>query len=112
MVVVRWSVAPELRIHQPVASAVEPAPRSVYAAGRPCGTKVSPDNVRIVPLGGLGEIGMNCLAVEQQDGIMVVDCGTAFPYEDLGVDLIHPDFSYLLRNAERIHGVFLTHAHE
>jgi ribonuclease J len=73
---------------------------------------VSPDNVRIVPLGGLGEIGMNCLAIEQQDGIMVVDCGTSFPYEDLGVDLIHPDFSYLLRNAERIHGIFLTHAHE
>jgi ribonuclease J len=73
---------------------------------------VSPDNLRIVPLGGLGEIGMNCLAIEQQDGIMVVDCGTAFPYDDLGVDLIHPDFSYLLRNAERIHGIFLTHAHE
>jgi len=55
---------------------------------------------------------MNCLAIEQQDGILIVDCGTAFPYEDLGVDVVHPDLSYLLQRAERIHGVFLTHAHE
>ncbi len=73
---------------------------------------VSPDSVRIIPLGGLGEIGMNCLAVEQADGILVIDCGTAFPYQDLGVDLVHPDLRFLLDNAERIHGVFLTHGHE
>jgi ribonuclease J len=65
-----------------------------------------------VPLGGLGEIGMNCLAIEQQDGILVVDCGTAFPFDDLGVDVIHPDFSWLVARAERIRGIFLTHGHE
>jgi ribonuclease J len=91
---------------------VEPASRSVYAVREACGTHVSPDSVRIVALGGLGEIGMNCLAIEQEDGILVVDCGTAFPYEDLGVDVVHPDFTHLFRNAEKIHGVFLTHAHE
>ena len=52
-----------------------------------------PGTVRIAPLGGLGEIGMNCLALEQQGGTLIVDCGTAFPHEDLGIDLVHPDFS-------------------
>ena len=68
--------------------------------------------VRLVPLGGLGAIGMNCLAIEQADGIVVVDCGIAFPEGDLGVDVIHPDFSWLLERAERVKGVFLTHGHE
>jgi len=71
-----------------------------------------PHEVRIVPLGGLGEIGMNCMAIEQADGIVVVDCGVAFPGDDLGVDVIHPDFSYLREHAARVHGVFLTHGHE
>ena len=71
-----------------------------------------PACVRIVPLGGLGEIGMNCLAVEQQDGILVVDCGTTFPQDDLGVDVIHADFSWLMERAQRVSGVFLTHGHE
>ena len=61
---------------------------------------------------GVGEIGMNCLAIEQQDGILIVDCGTAFPHDDHGVELIHPDFTWLFERAERIHGVFLTHGHE
>jgi ribonuclease J len=68
--------------------------------------------VRIVPLGGLGEIGMNCMAIEQSDGILVVDCGTSFPFDDLGVDVIHPAFDWLIANADRISGVFLTHGHE
>jgi ribonuclease J len=68
--------------------------------------------VRLVPLGGLGEIGMNCLAIEQADGIVVVDCGIAFPEGDLGIDVIHPDFSWLLERADRVKGVFLTHGHE
>jgi ribonuclease J len=70
------------------------------------------DIVRIVPLGGLGEIGMNCLALEQSDGILVVDCGITFPEEDLGIDTYHPDFSFLLARRDRIAGVFLTHGHE
>ncbi len=68
--------------------------------------------MRLVPLGGLGEIGMNCFALEQADGILVVDCGMAFPHVDLGIDVIHPDFSWLLARAERVRGVFLTHGHE
>jgi ribonuclease J len=68
--------------------------------------------VHIVPLGGLGEIGMNCLAIEQADGILVVDCGITFPSDDLGIDTYHPDLSYLLARANRITGVFLTHGHE
>ncbi len=68
--------------------------------------------VRLVPLGGLGEIGMNCLAVEQGDDILVVDCGIRFPHDDLGVDVIHPDFTWLVERAGRVRGVFLTHGHE
>jgi ribonuclease J len=68
--------------------------------------------VRLVPLGGLGQIGMNCLAVEQRDGIVIVDCGIGFPEDSLGVDVLHPDFSWLIERADDIHGVFLTHGHE
>jgi ribonuclease J len=69
-------------------------------------------SVRIVPLGGLGEIGMNCLAIEQSDGILLVDCGTSFPSDDWGVDVLRPDFSYLTEQANRVVGVVLTHGHE
>ncbi len=55
---------------------------------------------------------MNCLAIEQDDGILVVDCGAAFPEDDRGIDVFHPDFTWLFDNAERISGVFLTHGHE
>jgi ribonuclease J len=68
--------------------------------------------VRLVPLGGLGLIGMNCLAVEQSDGIVVIDCGIGFPDGSLGIDVLHPDFSWLLERADRVRGVFLTHGHE
>ena len=68
--------------------------------------------IRIVPLGGLGEIGMNCFALEQSDGIVVVDCGAAFAEDDVGIDVWHPDFSWLLEQKERVHGIFLTHGHE
>jgi len=68
--------------------------------------------IRIVPLGGLGEIGMNCFALEQAGGIVIVDCGAAFADDDVGIDVWHPDFSWLLEQRERVHGVFLTHGHE
>jgi ribonuclease J len=71
-----------------------------------------PGTVRLVPLGGLGQIGMNCLAVEQADGIVVVDCGIGFPENSLGIDVLHPDFSWLVERADRVRGVFLTHGHE
>ncbi len=70
------------------------------------------ERVRLVPLGGLGEIGMNCLCIEQDEGILIVDCGAAFPEDDHGVDVLHPDFSWLLERVERVQGVFLTHGHE
>jgi ribonuclease J len=68
--------------------------------------------VRIVPLGGLGEIGMNCMAIECDGRIAVVDCGIMFPNEPLGVDVIAPDLSYLRERRERVGAVFLTHGHE
>ena len=69
--------------------------------------------VRIVFLGGLGEIGRNCLCLEVEDRILLVDCGLMFPDENMpGVDLVLPDFTYLRENADRVEGVFLTHAHE
>ncbi|MGH8978519.1 MAG: ribonuclease J, partial [Acidimicrobiia bacterium] len=69
--------------------------------------------VRIVFLGGLGEIGRNCFCLEVDDRILVVDCGIMFPDADMpGVDLVLPDFTYLRDNADRVDGVLLTHAHE
>jgi ribonuclease J len=69
--------------------------------------------VRIVFLGGLGEIGRNCFCLEVEDRILVVDCGLMFPDADMpGVDLVLPDFTYLRDNADRVEAVFLTHAHE
>jgi ribonuclease J len=70
------------------------------------------NEVRIVPMGGLGEVGMNCLAIEQADGILVVDCGITFPDDDVGIDTYHPDFAYLDARRERVAGVVLTHGHE
>ena len=71
------------------------------------------DPVRIVFLGGLGEIGRNCFCLEVDDRILIVDCGIMFPEADMpGVDLVLPDFTYLRENADRVEAVFLTHAHE
>lgn len=68
--------------------------------------------LRLVPLGGLGEIGMNCLALEEEEGIVIVDCGVTFPTTDLGIDVYHPRFDYLLAREGRLLGVVLTHGHE
>lgn len=68
--------------------------------------------VRFVPLGGLGEIGMNCFALECGERILVVDCGMGFPDDDLGVDVLHPDFSWLYEREDRIEAIFITHGHE
>ncbi len=72
-----------------------------------------PEPVRISFLGGLGEIGRNCAAVEVGGRIMILDCGLMFPDAEMpGVDLVLPDFSYLRSNADRIDGCVLTHGHE
>lgn len=69
--------------------------------------------LRIIPLGGLNEIGKNITVIEYANDIIVVDCGIAFPDEDmLGIDLVIPDVTYLEENADRIRGIFLTHGHE
>ncbi len=73
---------------------------------------VSP-TLRIIPLGGIGEVGMNMTVFETDNRIIVVDCGVLFPEDDLlGIDLIIPDFSYLVENRDKILGLFLTHGHE
>ncbi|MCD8224553.1 MAG: ribonuclease J [Clostridiales bacterium] len=69
--------------------------------------------VRIIPLGGLEQIGMNITAIECEDSIIVVDCGLAFPTDDmLGIDLVIPDISYLENNIEKVKGFVITHGHE
>ena len=69
--------------------------------------------LKIIPLGGLGEIGKNMTAIEFGSDIIVVDCGMGFPDEDMyGVDIVLPDISYLKSNADRIRGIILTHGHE
>ena len=69
--------------------------------------------LKIIPLGGLGEIGMNMMLMEFDETIFVVDAGLMFP-EDymLGVDYVIPDMAYLRENAEKVAGIVLTHAHE
>jgi len=73
----------------------------------------NPATLRIIPLGGLGEIGMNLMVIEHGDAAIVVDCGMMFPdAATLGVDVIVPDMTYLFENAARVKAVLLTHAHE
>lgn len=69
--------------------------------------------VKIIPLGGLEQIGMNITAFEYEDSIIVVDCGMAFPTDDmLGIDLVIPDITYLKQNASKVKGFVITHGHE
>ena len=75
--------------------------------------KTGNERVRIVPLGGLERIGMNITAFETEESIIVVDCGLAFPEDDmLGVDLVIPDITYLQDNRDKVKGFVITHGHE
>ncbi len=83
-------------------------------------SKVKPKNkekkkgaLRVIPIGGLGEIGKNMTLLEFANDIIIVDCGMAFPEEDMpGIDAVIQDYSYVLQNKDRVRGVFITHGHE
>ena len=76
-------------------------------------TKQNSGKLKIIPLGGLEQIGMNITAFEYDDSIIVVDCGLAFPEDDmLGIDLVIPDITYLRDNIDKVKGFFITHGHE
>ena len=71
------------------------------------------EKLKIIPLGGLNEIGKNMTAYEYGGEIIVVDCGMAFPGDDMyGIDCVIPDVTYLVKNHNRLRGLFITHGHE
>ena len=71
------------------------------------------EKLKIIPLGGLGEFGMNCLAIRWEDDIIVIDAGLMFPETELlGVDIVVPDITYLVENKQHVRGIILTHGHE
>ncbi|WP_330672112.1 ribonuclease J [Aminicella lysinilytica] len=71
------------------------------------------ENIKIIPIGGLNEIGKNMTILEYKDQILVIDCGMSFPEDEmLGIDVVIPDFSYLVKNAKKVKGVVITHGHE
>jgi ribonuclease J len=82
------------------------------SAGAPGDPAIEP-SVRILPLGGLGEIGLNMMLLESGEDLLAIDCGLMFPDDEMpGVDYVIPDFSYLRAKREQVRGVILTHAHE
>ena len=94
-----------------------PAPHRRAAPSRSGARTASTTPIRIVFLGGLGEIGRNCMAIEQGDGdarqILLIDCGLMFPGPEMrGIDLVLPDFSYLIEHADKLVGLVATHGHE
>jgi ribonuclease J len=99
---------------RPAKAAKAPAAaRATKAPAKTARRKADGSSVRIVFLGGLGEIGRNCACIEVDGRILVLDVGIMFPDPDMpGVDLVLPDFTYLRENADRVDGVILTHGHE
>src|SRR5258706_15570174 len=82
-------------------------------ADRQASDKPSDKKLQIIPLGGLGEFGMNSMAIRYGEDIIVVDAGMMFPNAELmGVDIVTPDFTYLEQNSEHVRGLILTHGHE
>ncbi len=113
-------VKPKAPVIKPKNSAVKPVTVSMEPKPAAKGTrrkkKQETENrprLKVIPLGGLHEIGKNMTLLECQNQILIIDCGMAFPDNDmLGVDVVIPDFTYLRDNREKIKGVVITHAHE
>lgn len=98
-------------------SPLKPEPKNDGGHNHNKGKKTSREGrktpVRIIPLGGLGEIGKNMTVYECGNDILIVDCGLAFPDDDmLGVDIVLPDYTYVEKNIDRVRGVVITHGHE
>lgn len=75
--------------------------------------KKEKEKIKIIPLGGINEIGKNMTVIEFKDDIIVIDCGLKFPDEEMfGIDMVIPDITYLSKNIEKVKGIFLTHGHE
>lgn len=88
-------------------------PRQSASRSRTGKPPVQVTPLRVIPLGGLEEIGKNLTVFECGDDIILVDCGMSFPDEDMpGIDIVIPDFTYILKNKDRIRGLFVTHGHE
>ena len=100
---------PQARSREP--ASFTPAPRT--SRGRKNGAGEGKGKLKIIPLGGLEQIGMNITAFEYDDSIVIVDCGMAFPGDDmLGIDLVIPDITYLKNNYDKIKAFVITHGHE
>lgn len=103
----KTSAAPEISSSK----SPSPNPEGQHRGGTRRKKGVTP--LRIVPLGGLGEIGKNMTLIEYENDIVIIDCGLAFPEDDMpGVDLVIPDFTYVIKNRDKIRGVVVTHGHE
>lgn len=75
--------------------------------------KKEKEKIKIIPLGGINEIGKNMTVIEFKDDIIIIDCGLKFPDEEMfGIDMVIPDITYLTKNIDKIRGIFLTHGHE
>ena len=75
--------------------------------------KESRPSLKVIPIGGLSEIGKNMTLLEYEDQILIIDCGMSFPEDEMyGIDIVIPDFTYLMENREKIVGQVITHGHD